>query len=87
MANEVLEEMKRKKKSCVFFKVDYEKTYDSISWEFIYYMLESVGFCDKWIEACLEFASMFDDFLRQVHRVVRSNNVSLRIDIKPIRNS
>jgi len=35
VANEVLEEMKRKKKSCVFFKVDYEKAYNSISWEFI----------------------------------------------------
>jgi len=31
VANEVLEEMKRTKKSCVFFKVDYEKAYDSIS--------------------------------------------------------
>ncbi|XP_068477316.1 uncharacterized protein [Phaseolus vulgaris] len=30
MVNEVLEEMKRKKKSCVFLKVDYEKTYDSV---------------------------------------------------------
>jgi len=25
MANEVLEDVKRKKKSCVFFKVDYEE--------------------------------------------------------------
>jgi len=39
VANEVLEEYKRKRKSCVFFKVDYEKTYDSVSWEFLYYML------------------------------------------------
>jgi len=31
--------MKRKKKSCVFFKVDYEKAYDSVCWEFIFYML------------------------------------------------
>ena len=49
MANKVLEEIKRKKKSCVFFKVDYEKTYDSVSWKFIFYMLEMLGFCDKWI--------------------------------------
>ena len=33
VANEVLEEMKR---SFVFFKVDYEKAYDSISWKFIF---------------------------------------------------
>jgi len=30
VANEVLDEMKRKKKSCVFFKVDYEKAYDFV---------------------------------------------------------
>jgi len=31
VANEVLEEMKRKKNMCVFFKVDFEKAYDSVS--------------------------------------------------------
>jgi len=57
VVNEVLEEMKRKKKSCVFFKVDYEKTYDSMGWDFIYYMLGRLGFCEKWItwiKVCLE---------------------------------
>jgi len=49
VANEVLEEMKRKKKSYVFFKVDYEKAYDSVRWDFIYYMLGRLGFCEKWI--------------------------------------
>jgi len=49
VANEILDEMKRTKKMCVFFKVDFEKTYDSVRWEFIYYMLEKVGFCGKWI--------------------------------------
>jgi len=28
-----------------------------------------------------------DEFLRQVHRVVRSNNVSVNMDIEPTRNS
>ena len=56
VANEVLEEVKRRKSSCMFFKVDYEKVYESVVWEFIYYMLERLGFCDKWIgwiRACL----------------------------------
>ena len=51
-----------KKKSCVFFKVDYEKAYDSISWEFLYYMLGRLGFCAqwiRWIKCCLESASVF----------------------------
>jgi len=59
VANEVWEEYKRKRKSCVFFKVDYEKAYDSVSWEFIYFMLERLGFCDlwiRWIKCCLESA-------------------------------
>jgi len=29
--NEVLEEMKRKKRSCILFKVDYEKAYNFVS--------------------------------------------------------
>jgi len=33
VTNEVLKELNRKKKSCIFFKVDFEKAYDSISWE------------------------------------------------------
>lgn len=60
VANEVLEEAKRAKKSCIFFKVDYEKAYDLVKWEFIYYMLGRLGFCDKWIpwiRSCLESAS------------------------------
>jgi len=47
VANEVLGEMKRKKKSCVFFKVDYKKAYDSVRWDFIYYMLDILGFLQK----------------------------------------
>ena len=47
MANE--EDVKRKKKSCVFFKVDYEKAYDLVRWDFIYYMIGMLGFYEKWI--------------------------------------
>jgi len=47
IVNEVLEEMKRKKKSCMVFKMDYEKAYDSVHWDFIYYMLGRLGFYEK----------------------------------------
>jgi len=47
VANEVPKEVKRRKSSCVFFKVDYEKAYNSVVWEFIYNMLERLGFCGK----------------------------------------
>ena len=62
VANEVLEEMKRKKASCVFFKVDYKKTYDLVCWDFLHYMLDRLGFCEKWISwirSCLESAKVF----------------------------
>ena len=38
ITNEILEEAKRKKSSCLFLKVDYEKFYDSVRWDFLYYM-------------------------------------------------
>ena len=40
VANKVLDEIKRRKKMCVFFKVNFEKAYDYVRWEFIYYMLK-----------------------------------------------
>ena len=49
IANEVLEDYKRKRKRCIFFKVDYEKAYDSVKWDFLYYMLGRLGLCDRWI--------------------------------------
>ena len=61
MASEVLEEAKKKRKNCVFFKVDYEKAYDSVSREFTYYMLGRLVLCEQWIvwiKSCLESASV-----------------------------
>ena len=42
-------------------KADFEKTYDSVRWSFLYYMLERMGFPEKWskwIQQCLETASV-----------------------------
>jgi len=61
IANEVIEEAKRSSKSCLIFKVDYEKAYDSVSWDFLLYMLDRAGFSSiwiKWIERCLKSASI-----------------------------
>ena len=50
IANEVVDEAKRSQKPCMMFKVDYEKAYDSVSWNFLIYMLRRMGFCSKWIQ-------------------------------------
>lgn len=58
--NKVIDKAKREKKKFLVFKVDYEKTYDSIDWNFILYMLRRLGFCNKWvgwIQSCLVFCS------------------------------
>lgn len=59
--NEIIEYAKKGGKSLMFFKADFEKAYDSVSWEFIDHMLVRLGFCTKWrawIGACLHSASV-----------------------------
>jgi len=49
VANEIVEEYRIKKKMLAIVKVDYEKAYDSVSWDFLYYMMTRLEFCTKWI--------------------------------------
>jgi hypothetical protein len=59
--NEVVDLARRSGQSCLIFKVDFEKAYDSVEWSFIDYMLGRFGFCDKWkdwIHACVFAGSM-----------------------------
>lgn len=49
LSNEVIDEDKRCKKDCLIFKVNFEKAYDSISWDFMYYMMGRLGFSEKWV--------------------------------------
>ncbi|GKV44506.1 hypothetical protein SLEP1_g51682 [Rubroshorea leprosula] len=61
IANEVIDEAKRKKKKCSLFKVDFEKAYDRVCWEFIDYMMMRMGFSStwrKWIQECLKSSSV-----------------------------
>ena len=61
IANEVVDEANRTQRPCIVFKVDYKKAYDSVSWDFLFYMLRRLGFCSKWIkwiEGCLKSASI-----------------------------
>ncbi|MCH79323.1 LINE-1 reverse transcriptase like [Trifolium medium] len=46
--NEVIDYAKKSRESCLIFKVDFEKAYDSVDWGFLDYILRRFGFCDKW---------------------------------------
>src|ERR1044072_564640 len=49
VANEIIHEAKCKKKPTLVMKVDFEKAYDSIDWDFLVYMMRRMRFCEKWV--------------------------------------
>nr|GEV37893.1 cysteine-rich receptor-like protein kinase [Tanacetum cinerariifolium] len=54
--NEVVQWCKSKKKQALIFKVDFEKAYDSVRWDFLDEILKKFWFGDKWckwIMSCL----------------------------------
>lgn len=60
VANELLDYMKRKKQKGSIFKVDFEKAYDCINWNYLFSVMEQMGFGNKWIgwiRACISSAS------------------------------
>ena len=45
--HEIIHEVKKKKHSEVIFKVDFEKAYDKVNWNFLYQMMIKKGFGDN----------------------------------------
>jgi hypothetical protein len=37
--NEIIDLAKKSRKECLIFKADFEKAYDSVSWNFLEYMM------------------------------------------------
>ena len=61
IANEVVWWLKRKKSNRVLLKLDFQKAYDSMRWDFLNMILEMMGFgarWRKWMECCVTIASM-----------------------------
>ncbi|GJY26693.1 RNA-directed DNA polymerase, eukaryota [Tanacetum coccineum] len=54
--DEVLQWCRRKKKHALIFKVDFEKAFDSVRWDFVDDVLNKFGFGERWrtwIQSCL----------------------------------
>jgi mannosylglycoprotein endo-beta-mannosidase len=48
-AHEIVHDIHRNKESGIILKLDYEKAYDRVSWDFVEDMLQSRGFGLKWL--------------------------------------
>jgi len=60
-ANEMVEDLRRGGRRGLCLKVDFEKAYDSVRWEFLYDMLQKLGFHNRWImwvKGCLKSATV-----------------------------
>ncbi|XP_071727949.1 uncharacterized protein [Rutidosis leptorrhynchoides] len=59
MVSEIITWFKKVNKKMLLFKVDFEKAYDSVNWDYLIFMLASLGFGSKWcdwIMGCLKSA-------------------------------
>ncbi|RVW71546.1 Transposon TX1 uncharacterized 149 kDa protein [Vitis vinifera] len=60
IANEIVDEKKRSGEEGVVFKIDFEKAYDHVKWDFLDHVLEKKGFSPKWrswMRGCLSSVS------------------------------
>lgn len=48
--NELVDFARRNKKGLFLFKVDFKKEFDSVSWEYLLYVLKRMNFGNKWIQ-------------------------------------
>lgn len=57
IVNECVDGFKKRKKSGLVCKIDLDKTYDRVDWEFLIWVLKKKDFGDKWIKwvtGCLD---------------------------------
>jgi hypothetical protein len=60
IANEVVDDARKDHKDLVFFKVDFEKAYDSVDWRYLDDVMRCMAFpalWRKWIRECVGFAT------------------------------
>lgn len=52
--HEIIHEVKITRHKAVFFKIDFHKAYDTISWDFLREALQRKGFDDRWITRIMQ---------------------------------
>ncbi|RVW17848.1 Isoamylase 3, chloroplastic [Vitis vinifera] len=60
IVNEIVDEKRRSGEKGVVFKIDFEKAYDHVSWDFLDHVLEKKGFSPRWrklMKDCLSTVS------------------------------
>ena len=60
VANEAVEDYRRGNREGLVFKIDFEKAYDNVSWDFLDFVLQNKNFGSKWrgwIRGCLSSVS------------------------------
>ncbi|XP_071695360.1 uncharacterized protein [Rutidosis leptorrhynchoides] len=64
--NEIMSWYKKNNCKMLLFKVDFEKAYDSVNWDYLCFMLSSLGFGSKWCGWILGYdVIIFSDWNRQ----------------------
>ncbi|GJR68224.1 putative RNA-directed DNA polymerase, eukaryota, reverse transcriptase zinc-binding domain protein [Tanacetum coccineum] len=62
IANEIIRMANIEEHKLLLFKVDFEKSFDSVCWSFLHDIIRQMGFRNKWqswIKACLSSASIY----------------------------
>ena len=49
IANEVIDSWQKRKEKWLICKLDIEKAYDSMNWQFLFKALQKMGFRSKWL--------------------------------------
>lgn len=61
--HEILDETKRRKETGIILKLDFEKAYSKVNWDFLFSCLQSRGFCGRW--------------MMWMHKVVKDGTISV----------
>jgi hypothetical protein len=57
VAHELVHSLHSSKEKGVILKLDYEKAYDRVSWDFLFEVLETRGFSSKWVNWIKQLAT------------------------------